>query len=221
MKILLVGGSKGLGAAIRECAWDAGHETVVRSRSSDPPLDLSWSGAEIKRALRAAVQELGGLDALVVSSGQGAYHGILVDEEKIRRLFQVNVLGPLACYRACLPYLIRSKGKMVVVTSTAARRPGSGGLSLYAACKGALNSWVISEGRRAAKDEVALCAVAPGFFWSPMTEAMDPKLKEATTRAIPFGRWGEPEEIARFTMDLLAQSNWCLAGQIFEMSGAA
>lgn len=221
MKILLVGGSKGLGAAIHEQAWDAGYKVVARSRSTDPPLDMAWPGAKIKSTLRQAVQELGGLDALVVSSGLGAYHKILVDEEKIRQIFQVNVFGPMACYRACLPYLIRSKGKMVVITSTAARRPGSGGLSLYAAAKGALNSWVISEGRRAAKEEVALCAVAPGFFWSEMTDAMNPKLMDATTRAIPFGRWGEAEEIARLTVDLLGQSNWCLAGQIYECSGGA
>ena len=117
--------------------------------------------------------------------------------------------------------LLRSKGKAVFVTSTAARRPGSGGLSYYAATKGALNSWVISEGRRQAKKGIGLCAVAPGFFESPMTDEMAPGLVEAVTKAIPFGRFGSCDEIATFIDSLLDQSNWTLAGSIYECAGGA
>jgi 3-oxoacyl-[acyl-carrier protein] reductase len=151
----------------------------------------------------------------------GAYKWPTVGYHDVEQLFRVNVLGPMAVFRACQRELLKSRGTAVFVTSTAARRPGSGGLSYYAAAKGAMNSWIVSEGRRQIKHGVGLCAVAPGFFDSSMTENMAPALKAATVKAIPAGRYGHDWEIASFITDLLWQSNWVLGGQIFEASGGA
>ena len=223
MKVLLIGHkAKGLGGAIYDQLSSQDEVQVeTRSRGSDTPLDLNWEEDRIGEGVRSAIEGLGGLDTLIISSGMGAYYGPLVSGESVRKAFQVNVFGPMAVYRAALKALLRSKGKAVFITSTAARRPGSGGLSIYAATKGAINSWVVSEGRRAAKKGVALCAVAPGFFESPMTAELEPGVRDSVTRNIPFKRFGESDEIAKFTTDLLGQSNWCLAGQIFEVSGGA
>jgi hypothetical protein len=54
-----------------------------------------------------------------------------------------------------------------------------------------------------------------------MTEKMAPGLKKATLKAIPAGRYGKDWEIASFISDLLWQSNWVLAGQVYGASGGA
>lgn len=232
-KILLIGGSKGLGEELLCVLTRHTEDHVIyacRSRSSFADiknklewleLDLTWESQEVAAAVRRAAYILGGLDVLIVSSGLGAFHQVLVGDSVIKEIFQINVFGPLAVYRTAIKYLLKSKGKAIFVTSTASRKPGSGGLSLYAASKGAINSWVISEGRRAARGGVGLCAVSPGYFESPMVSGLMTPVRNAATKAIPYGRFGGTGEIALFIKSLLDQSNWSIAGSIFELSGGA
>lgn len=226
MNVLLIGGNRGIGKAIADKLREDSHNVYCLYRSGVPSLDLRASEREIRNTVRCGLQNLCGrtgeqLDVLIVSSGMGAYYSPLVSDEKIKTLFQVNLFGPMLVYRTCLKHLLKSKGKAIFLGSVVARRPGSGGLSMYSAVKGALNSWVISEGRRAAKKGVSLTVVSPGMVNSEMTQDMVPVLKNATTKNIPFGRWAECNEVADFTVSLLNQSNWTLAGGIFEISGGA
>lgn len=220
-RILLIGGSKGLGLELYE-RLRVDNKVVRASRTSgEHRLNLAAPGAELQQATRACLESLGGLDVLIVSSGMGAYHTPLAAEAEIQGMFQVNVFGPILVFQSCLSSLVRSAGKAVMVSSTVARRPGASGLSLYAATKGALNSWVISEARRVARKGIALFAVSPGWFESPMTEGIAANTRRRNERSIPFGRFGSAAEIADFTLGLLRQSNWTLAGQIYEASGGA
>lgn len=218
-KILLVGGSKGLGETLAQHLRASDHQVACTAREG---LDLTWGEGRIRLGVKNHLSHLcGDLDVLIVTAGMGAYHRPTVSDRDVQHLFQVNALGPMAVFRACQRPLLRSRGKAVFITSTAARRPGSGGLSYYAAAKGAIHSWVISEGRRQIKHGVGLCAVAPGFFDSPMTAEMNPALKAATVKAIPAGRYGKDWEIAQAITDMVWWSNWVIAGQIYEASGGA
>lgn len=220
MRIIIIGGSAGLGEQI-VAELNSEHEVLAMSRKSDYPLDLRWDERTIKMNIDAAVRRLGGLDALVVSSGMGIYTGPTISTDVLKDVLQVNCVGPIAVYRAVQRHLLRSKGKAIFISSTVSRKPGAGGLAYYAASKGAINSWVISESRRAIKHGVGLCVVSPGWFESPMTDEIKSELKTAITKAIPARRFGTANEVAKFTTNLLNQSNWCLAGQIFEVSGGA
>jgi len=223
MRIILVGGNKGLGKSLVDMLeWDyETYQVKLVNRKEYKTFDLRDPEEAIKSVIQEAIAELGGCDALVVSSGAGAYAPVTVKQDKVEEYMKVNFIGPTTCFRAAQRALLRSRGKAIFISSTVARRPGSAGLSYYAATKGAMNSWIQSEARRQAKHGVALCAVSPGFFDSPMTDDIAPKLKEASTKAIPFGRFGTCREVADFTLSLLHQSNWCLAGSIFEVSGGA
>jgi len=222
MRVLLVGGTSGIGAGIKQAMsdhWTIPWNVLSVSRRSDPSLDLRSN--DVRQRTRELIKGLGGLDYLIVSSGMGAYLGPLPDASTVADMFQVNVLGPMEVYRGAFKALLKSQGKAIFVTSTASRRPGSGGLSVYGATNAALNSWVVSEGRRAAKAGVALCAVAPGFIETEMTAELVPEVRAATTKAIPMGRFGNVDEVSRFVVSMTDQSNWCLAGQVFEISGGA
>lgn len=224
MRILLVGGTKGLGEAIKSKLDFVGPPTKVlcMSRSSSyPNCDLRWEDRIIKQAVRDGITVLGGLDTLLVSSGMGAYKGPLASDAEIKDMFQVNVFGPMSVFKACQKELLKNQGKAIFVSSTCSRRPGSGGLSVYGSTKAALNSWVMSEARRQAKHEIGMCTISPGWFDSPMTDELNPKVREAAEKSIPFGRFGEVDEIAKFIISLINQSNWCLAGSNFEVSGGA
>jgi 3-oxoacyl-[acyl-carrier protein] reductase len=218
---MLIGGTSGLGYELARM-WENTHDLIEINRQTDPKFDLrSFDKYDSMIPHLKYGSKYLPLDALVISAGMGAFLPPIVEEEKILDLFKVNTLGPLKVYQTALKNLLKSKGKVIFITSTVARKPGSGGLSIYAATKGAIHSYVISEGRRAAKHGIGMCAVAPGFFDSPMTDSMVPALKKATMKNIPFGRYGNVSEIADFIDSLLNQSNWTIAGSVFELSGGA
>jgi len=232
MHVLIIGGSKGLGRELVKQFALNGNKVLYMCRNEMEDrfrspfvyykhLDLEWIDEAIQHAVKEGVDKHlnGRLDRLVVASGMGAYASPLASDSFIRKMYQVNVFGPFSVWRQSLRYLLRSGGTACFVTSTSARRPGSGGLSVYASTKGAIHSWVISEGRRFASKGVGLFAVAPGFFDSPMTAEMVPELKEKVTKAIPMGRFGDVEEIAHFILQQFGNTNWTLAGQIYECSG--
>jgi len=219
MKTLIIGGAKGLGESIGAALWDDGHTIRALSRSTIPMLDLEWDGDTIIRKVRQVIKDMNGIDNLIVSSGFGIHMNPIGSGEDVEKSSRINTLGPIYCFRAAYKALLKSKGKACFITSTCARRPGSGGLSVYGASKAGLNGYVLNESRRAAGKGIALFAVAPGWFNSPMVEGLYPKVREAAEKAIPFGRFGEMNEIADFVAALMKQSNWCLAGQIFEVSG--
>lgn len=232
--ILIIGGNKGLGLAIKELlisqAWDnepwrPSPKIVCMNRhSEETPLDLTWDGHKIVREVRTVVRgELEGyVDKFICSSGDGKYNNPIGDPDAVTRTMKVNLEGPIHAYRGAFKGLIKTKGKACFITSTCSRKPGSGGLSLYGTSKAGLNGYVINEGRRAARAGVALFAVAPGWFHSEMTEGMNGKPSYASAvKAIPFGRFGEADEIADFVVSLLGRSNWCLAGNVIECAGGA
>jgi len=219
MRVVLIGGSKGLGLEIRSQLEKAGHTVLALSRNSTLPLDLTWEEDKIKSAMKQALGTLGGIDWLVISSGLGSFERPDVEDEKVKEIFQTNLFGVLAAYRACLKELKKSQGKVCFISSTCARKPGSGGLSYYAASKGGLNSFVLNEAKRLAKDGVGMFSVSPSWFDSPMTEELVPEVKDAAIKAIPFGRFGTVAEIAEAVVSMLRWSNWCVAGSNFELSG--
>jgi 3-oxoacyl-[acyl-carrier protein] reductase len=219
-RTLIIGGSKGLGAEIKkQLETNSPAQVVTLCRHGDVFLDLEWHGETIVQRVRETIRDMGGIDNLIISSGFGIYLNPIGGTEDIRKTIQINQTGPICAFRGALKGLLRSKGKACMITSTCSRRPGSGGLSVYGASKAGLNGFVLNEARRVATKGIALYAISPGWFDGPMVEELHPKIRKAAEKAIPFGRFGTEEEIAQCVVSTLSMSNWCLAGQIWEMSG--
>jgi NAD(P)-dependent dehydrogenase (short-subunit alcohol dehydrogenase family) len=122
--VLVTGGASGLGAAIAEAVAREGGTPVVLDRR--PPagglahreVDLARS-REAEAAVRDVAEEHGGLAAVVTAAGTDACGDLLdVDPDDWDRVVLVNLLGTAAVVRAALPYLERSRGRVVTVAST-------------------------------------------------------------------------------------------------------
>jgi 3-oxoacyl-[acyl-carrier protein] reductase len=221
MKILLIGGSKGLGQIIYE-KLGYFHSIITMSRhSTEYTLDLNWSEEKIQKAVKKAIRDLGGCDVLIVSSGYTKQTGPLVPEAEAQKLLKINYLGPMVVYKTVLRSLLKSKGKAIFVSSTVVRKPSASWLAHYAASKGALEAWAIPESKRAAEHGIGVCVVRPGWFNEGMADGLRCDTKRKAAKAIPFKRFGERKEIAEFISSLLYQSNWVIAGSVYEMTGGA
>ncbi|MDX6699807.1 MAG: hypothetical protein QOF26_33 [Baekduia sp.] len=122
--VLVTGGASGLGAAIAEAVAREGGTPVVLDRRAPADgiayreVDLARS-REAEAAVRDVADEHGGLAAVVTAAGTDACGDLLdVDPDDWDRVVMVNLLGTAAVVRAALPYLERSRGRVVTVAST-------------------------------------------------------------------------------------------------------
>jgi len=183
-------------------------------------LDLGWEEVPVREAVKKAIDKLGGIDWLVVSSGLGAYLGPFeMDRKRMRELMQINFHGPVEVYLAARKYLAKSQGKVLFVSSTVATR-GARGMSGYAATKGALNSFLLSEVRSAVKLGITMNVLSPGWVDTEMTQEIKEEIKQVIVKSIPIRRMAAPEEVADFAIKILETPPF-LTGQILEMSGGA
>ncbi|MEU1725016.1 SDR family oxidoreductase [Actinomadura sp. ATCC 39365] len=140
MNILITGGASGLGLATAEAVEKEGWRALVvdvrepDQRFDHVTADLADRG-QAERAVRELAERAGGLDGVVTAAGIDAC-GRLEDvpADDWERVIQVNLLGTAAVVRAALPYLKRTRGKVVTCASTLGLRPLSDA-SAYSASK--------------------------------------------------------------------------------------
>lgn len=177
--ILITGVSTGLGRAIAQRAFAAGHRVAgtVRTerhaadfRALDPErarafvLDLT-DADRIEPTVRAVEAELGPIDVLVANAGyglEGTFEESSMDD--LRRQFEVNVFGTVATIKAVLPGMReRRDGQIFVITSMGGHTTFPG-LAFYEGSKHALEGITDTLAQEVAQFGVRVTAVAPGAF---------------------------------------------------------
>ena len=238
---LVTGGSRGIGRAAAESLARAGarvavnyskdrgaaDETVAAIQSADREavaLAADLSDPARARALVAdVVARWRRLD--IVVNNAGIWEEDIAGEESLDvwdRTLAVNVRGAYLVTDAAIPHLVREKGSIVFVSSTAGQR-GESKHSAYAASKGALISYTKSLAAELGPKGVRVNCVAPGWVRTDMTAATldDPSSRAEIERTIPLGRVGEPAEIAGAILFLVSDLARFVQGEIFNVNGGS
>ena len=153
-RVLVVGASGVLGGALARALHDRGarvvaagrdeqRTTTVASALGTTPLTLDVVDVDACAAtVAAAVDQLGGLDLLLVTVGVAGFGPAAELEEAVaEELFAVDVLGPIALVRAAVPHLRESGGTAAVMSAVLADLP-TAGMADYSAAKAALSTWL-------------------------------------------------------------------------------
>ncbi len=135
------------------------------------------------------------------------------------QLIQINLLGAVRLTRALLPPMIAAQQGKVVNISSDAGRVGSTGETVYAAAKGGLIAFTKSLAREMARYHINVNCVCPGPTDTPLFQRQPERMREALTRAIPFRRIAQPEEIAEAVMFFLSRRSDYITGQVLSVSG--
>jgi len=212
-RVLVTGGTSGIGAAYVEALAAAGAHVVTCGRNAGALQRIAerLPGVEAVAAdvaddegrarLRNVVERNGGLDVLVHNAGvmeEPDFATGAVDLPAIRRELEVNVFAPIALTHALLPFMPRHAGAVIVmVTSGYALLPPRRAPT-YAATKAALRSFAMGLRYQLEPLGIHVMEVLPPLVDTPRTASnAKPKLSPArvvadTLAAMKAGRWEVP-----------------------------
>ncbi|MEV5759496.1 SDR family NAD(P)-dependent oxidoreductase [Streptomyces tendae] len=239
MRVLVSGGSSGIGAAaslrLAEAALARGEkpmvavsgltsndrqDEVVRSIQSMGGKAIALTGdlgdPDVPGQLvAAAVEEFGGLDALVANAGI-ANPGELKDLslEDWDDMFSVNLRGAWLLAKESYPYLKDSRGAACFTSSMSGQLPHAGS-GAYSPTKAALTMMAQTLALEWAPDGIRVNVVSPGMTRTQMTEKMylDPEVKKAREEIIPLSKIGDPMDIANVIEFLVSPLAGYVTGQ--------
>jgi 3-oxoacyl-[acyl-carrier protein] reductase len=236
-KVIVCGGSRGIGRSIALGFAEAGADVSICARNAETlektraeiarfghkahagSCDLAKE-ADISRYIADAIKALGGLDVLVNNaSGFGAG-----DDEKSWELsIDVDVLATIRASREAMTTLTASKGNIINIASGSGLRP-SVRTPAYGAAKAAVIHYTRTQAAVLAKTGVRVNCVAPGSIEFPggvwaERKAKEPALYAATLANCPMGRMGEPEEVANVVMFLASPLASWVTAQIVAVNG--
>ena len=243
--ILITGASRGIGraAALAACArdWSVGVNYARDEGAAQEVVEIIAKAGGRAVALRGdvSVEEdvvamfegaehaLGPVSGVVVNAGIVAPTSKLVDMsvERMRRVFEVNVLGAYLTAREAARRLSKSRGGpggSIVLISSAAARLGSPNLYVdYAGSKGAIDTLTQGLAKELASEGVRVNAIRPGLIETDIhASGGEPDRAFTLGATAPMGRPGKPEEVAEaiaWLLDDVAASY--VTGAILDVSG--
>ena len=177
-------------------------------------------GGEVKALMDSAIQAFGRIDILVNNAGI-TRDGLLMTmkDEAFDAVVDTNLKGTFLTMRAVSRTMMRQKyGRIVNVSSVVGLR-GNAGQVNYAASKAGVIGMTKSLAKELASRGVTVNAVAPGFIETDMTAAMPEAAKTATLAAIPMGRLGAAEDVAKAVAFLASDEAAYITGQVLAIDG--
>jgi NAD(P)-dependent dehydrogenase (short-subunit alcohol dehydrogenase family) len=242
-RVLVAGGTRGIGRASVEAFLEAGARIAVNGRTAESaatairalgdcerlvaaPGDVA-TAAGCSAIVSAAVQDLGGLDVLVNSAGIGKEGRIEdFDEAAWDETLDINLKGTFFCIRAALPALRASKGNIVNLASDAGLI-GEPGLTVYCASKGGVVNMTRAMALELAPDVRVNC-VCPGYVDTDMVrrdgieQADDPiAAEQARINYAPLKRIAAPGDIATAILYLASDDARFVTGAAFQIDGGS
>jgi NAD(P)-dependent dehydrogenase (short-subunit alcohol dehydrogenase family) len=241
---LITGGSRGIGAATAICAARQGFAVAVNYTrdalaANRVVQQITQAGgqaiavqadvadeAQILAMYQAIDAQLGPVSALVNNAGvvDVAARVDTMSAERIRRMFDINVLGTFLCTREALKRMsTRHGGKggsIVNVSSVAARLGGPGQYVDYGASKGAIDTFTVGLAKEVATEGVRVNAVRPGIIETDIhASGGQPDRAREMAPLVPMQRAGSAEEVAQAIVWLLSAEASYVTGAHIDVAG--
>lgn len=241
---IVTGGGTGIGQATTWTLLAAGAAHVVITGRRRDKLEATAEMAQAagasgkvhcveadvtKRADRdkvlTLIQSIGSLDLLVNNAGAFAYKSLAeTDDQTLEDLFAVNVTAPFALMRDLLPFLTKSRGSIVNISSSLADKPIAN-TSAYNGAKGAIIQITRTLALELGPQNVRVNAILPAVVATPMyrdrftDEASYRQTLDNMAKEHPLGRVGTPDDIAQAILYLASPAASWVTGVALPVDG--
>ena len=184
------------------------------------PGDMS-AASQCRDIAERTASTLGGIDVLVNNEAfQHPNEGLDgIDDEVFEKHFRVNVFAPFYLTKAAVRHM-KPGGSIIITSSVNSKRPMPT-LFAYSATKGALSNMVISLSGMLAEKGIRVNGVLPGPIWTPFIPAgMDDESVQSFGSKTPYGRPGQPAELAPSYVMLASDESSYTSGALITVAGA-
>ena len=229
-KILVIGGSSGIGAAIAQ-AFATNGDHVIATGVTKEEVERAWVQSEQNKisfqqldvrdgnVVQDCIDEIDSLDVLVNCAGvihRNAEH----QPEVFADVIDINLNGSMRVCNAAREKLKQSKG-CIINTASMLSFFGGGLVPGYSASKGGIAQLTKSLAIAYAPDGIRVNAVAPGWIATQFTQALqeDSQRSEAILSRTPLGRWGEPEDVVGPVLFLASDAACFVTGVALPVDG--
>ena len=234
---LVTGGSRGIGFSTAKIFSENGASVVITSKDSsrleNSAQNLSntiglaadiRNENSVRKVVEKTVEKFGKLDILVNNAGIFPKIKQLheIDESEWQEVLDVNLTGQFRFTKASIPYLKKTSGSIINISSDAGLKAYEGfNADAYSASKAALiiltKCWALEY----AKDKIRVNCICPGVVDTDMTKPFlkTNKDREFMDNEHPIGRIGKPEEVAKAILYFASDDAAWTTGAVLTVDG--
>ena len=230
-RVLITGGSSGIGLATAKVFWSLGAKVIITCRSHENlaqvsreydgkfdvvPADVS-SLSDLDRLFSHIQQKYSHLNFLFANAGVAQFRPTTeVTSDFFNHLFDVNVKGLFFTVSKTLPLF--EQGSTVVLNASVVSEKGIPGSSVYSATKAAVRSFARTWTSEISPSHVRFNVISPGPIETPIYQKMNlsenavEEMKKGMVSTVPMQRFGTADEVARAVLFLASPDSSYIAG---------
>ena len=235
---LVTGASRGIGQATAIELAKAGADVVVNFIGNEAVAQETVAAIEAlgRKAIKikADVGNAEDVQAMVDEAVAAFSHiDILVNNAGITRdgllirmkdsdwddVLNINLKGVYLVTKAVAKLMVKQRAGRIINMTSVSGVTGNVGQANYAAAKAGVIGFTKTCAKELAARGITVNAVAPGFIETAMTDVLPEKIKEGIAATVPFGRMGQPEEIASVVTFLASDFASYITGQVLNVDG--
>ena len=235
---LVTGASRGIGQATAIDLAKAGADIVVNFIGNEAVAQETVEAIEalgrkaikikadvgnaedVQAMVDEAVAAFGHIDILVNNAGI-TRDGLLIrmKDSDWDDVLNINLKGVYLVTKAVAKLMVKQRAGRIINMTSVSGITGNVGQANYAAAKAGVIGFTKTCAKELAARGITVNAVAPGFIETAMTDVLPEKIKEGIAATVPFGRMGQPEEIASVVTFLASDFASYITGQVLNVDG--
>ncbi len=175
---------------------------------------------DVKAMCDKALEEFGTIDVLVNNAGITRDNLMLrMSEEDWDAVLDINLKGAFNCTKTVVRPMMKQKSGSIINIASVSGVMGNAGQANYSASKAGLIGLTKTTAKEFAKKGIRANAVAPGFISSAMTDKLTDDIKAKYFDAIPLGKFGTAEDVAKAVAFLASDLSSYITGQTINVDG--
>ncbi len=233
-RVLITGGSRGIGRAMVELFSAQGHRVafLYRKRVEEAEAVARETGAvairadvsdpdDVRRAIAEVETALGGPVEVLVNNAAISHIGLMQDmtDSDWRQICDTNLSGAFYLCRAVIPGMVSAHSGRIVNIGSMWGKVGASCEVAYSATKAGLRGLTMALAKELGPSHITVNCIEPGFIETEMNAAIDEPSRTALCNETPLGRMGTPCEVATVVSFLCSDTASFITGQILGVDG--